>query len=70
MCLAYPAKLLSVEPDGSARADVLGVQRTITLIAVTEPVEPGDWVIVHAGLALHRITESEATALEEAHRHD
>jgi len=73
MCLAYAARLLSVDPDGTAVADVSGARRTIMLIALTDPVEPGDWVLVHAGIALARITECEATELrltvEEAQHH-
>ena len=73
MCLAYPARLLTVDAEGSATADVSGVERSVLLLALTDPVAPGDWVLVHAGIALARITEPEATdlrhTLEEAHRH-
>jgi len=63
MCLAYPVQLMTVDPAGSATADVSGTRRTIVLLALTDPVAPGDWVLVHAGIALARITEEEATDL-------
>ena len=31
-----------------------------SLLAVSDPVGPGDWVLVHSGLVLARLTEHEA----------
>ena len=39
--------------------DVDGVQRTCSLLLV-EDARIGDWVIVHAGFALHKIDEAAA----------
>jgi len=58
MCLAIPAKVLSI--DGAmARVEVGGVTKTASL-HLLEGVEPGDYVILHAGFALSRLKEDEA----------
>jgi hydrogenase expression/formation protein HypC len=44
-----------------ATIDVDGVQRQASLLLLEEPAV-GDWVIVHAGFAIHKIDE--AVALE------
>ena len=59
MCLAVPAQLLRVSPDGmSAEAD-FGVRKEVDVSLIDAPKE-GDWVIVHVGFALSRIDEKEA----------
>jgi len=60
MCLAIPSKITKIE-DGMATIDVDGVQRKTSLLLV-EDASVGDYVIVHAGFALHKIDE--AAALE------
>jgi hydrogenase expression/formation protein HypC len=69
MCIAYPARVLSTDP---AVADVNGTPRDIVLVALDGDVAPGDWVLVHTGIAVARITEAEATerqrTLDEARR--
>lgn len=59
MCLAIPA--LIKEIDGTrARADVGGATREISLEIIDRPAEIGDYVLVHAGFAIHRLEEKEA----------
>ena len=58
MCLAIPSKIVSIE-SGMGTIDVDGVQRTCSLLLV-ENAQVGDWVIVHAGFALHKIDETAA----------
>ena len=58
MCLAIPSKIVNIE-KGMGTIDVDGVQRTCSLLLV-EDARVGDWVIVHAGFALHKIDESAA----------
>ena len=60
MCLAVPMKVLSVEmPTGTVELD--GVRRTVHLEFV-EGVQPGDYVLVHAGIAVEKMTAEEAAA--------
>ena len=58
MCLAIPSKIVKIE-NGLGTIDVDGVQRTASLLLV-EDAAVGDYVIVHAGFALHKIEEADA----------
>jgi hydrogenase expression/formation protein HypC len=63
MCVAYPAQVTAVGPDGTATVLVHGRPLRIALLAVAEqPIGPGDWLLVHSGLALARIDADEARA--------
>ncbi|MGN0986299.1 MAG: HypC/HybG/HupF family hydrogenase formation chaperone [Otoolea sp.] len=58
MCLALPMKL--IKRDGSrAMGEAGGITREIRLDFLPE-AEPGDYVMVHAGFAIQRMTEEEA----------
>lgn len=59
MCLAIPALVTGLLPDGMARISLDGVVKTIS-VALVEDVRPGDYVIVHVGHALARIDPDEA----------
>jgi hydrogenase expression/formation protein HypC len=60
MCLAIPSKITSIE-DQIATIDVDGVQRKASLLLLDD-ARVGDYVIVHAGFAIHKIDEAEALA--------
>ena len=60
MCLGTVGQ---VTASGSRRCvEVDAGDRVITasLLAMTDAVGPGDWVLVHSGLVLGRLTEQEA----------
>jgi len=58
MCLGVPGRI--VEMQGLvATVDFWGVQRTVRLDVVDEPVQPGDYVLNHVGYAIRRIPEQE-----------
>jgi len=63
MCLAIPGKiveLLSSDRD-LAVVDVLGVRRTVDLGLLQEdPPTRGDWVLIHVGFAMSKISEEDA----------
>jgi len=62
MCLAIPGEVLRIETvDGLLEADVRfgPVQRRIC-IECTPDVQPGEYVLAHAGYALQRLDEEEA----------
>jgi hydrogenase expression/formation protein HypC len=60
MCLAIPARILSIAEDGeSAQIDVDGVRRPVSL-ALVEGCAVGDYVVVHVGFALSRLDPIEA----------
>jgi hydrogenase expression/formation protein HypC len=59
MCLAIPARIVELLPDGAGRVDLGGVRKTVSLELV-DGVGVGDYVIVHVGYALTRIDPAEA----------
>jgi hydrogenase expression/formation protein HypC len=64
MCLAIPARLVEYV-DGErqyALVELGGVRRTVntSLLAGDDAAEPGDYVLVHVGFALSRVSEEEA----------
>ena len=59
MCLAVPAQL--VEHQGQeALVDLHGNRVRINTVLVPE-AQLGDWVLVHAGFAIQRLSEQDAT---------
>ncbi len=58
MCLAIPAKIIRID-DQMGTIDMEGTRREVSLLLLEEP-RVGDYVIVHAGFAIHKIDESEA----------
>jgi hydrogenase expression/formation protein HypC len=60
MCLAIPMKIATV--DGfNAHCEAKGVKREVSLFMMQgESVEVGDFVMVHAGYAIQKMTPQEA----------
>jgi hydrogenase expression/formation protein HypC len=59
MCLAIPMKIETIT-DHSAVVEYEGTRREVRLDIIDQQPEIGDYVIIHAGFALHRIDEEEA----------
>ncbi|MBE0635432.1 HypC/HybG/HupF family hydrogenase formation chaperone [Candidatus Bipolaricaulota bacterium] len=55
MCLAAPAKVISIT-DNEAVVDYNGVRTTTRLDTLTEPLAPGDYVLIHTGFAIRRLS--------------
>jgi len=62
MCLAIPAKIIELFPDDDrALVDVSGVRRRIEIgLLRNDPPKNGDWVLVHVGFALNKVSYPEA----------
>ncbi len=61
MCVGLSAKVVKVT-EGTALVDAMGARREVSA-ALLEDLEPGDYVMVHAGIAIAKITdEDEAEA--------
>lgn len=58
MCLAVPAKVISISGD-EATLDYGGVKR-IANISMLSDVSVGDYVLVHVGYAISKLDEEEA----------
>jgi hydrogenase expression/formation protein HypC len=56
VCLAIPSKIIHIDEAGMGTIDVDGVQRKTSLLLIEDP-QVGDYVIVHAGFAIHKIDE-------------
>jgi len=59
MCLGELAEVVDVSA-ATARVSGGGRIRSVSLLTLTEPVTPGDWVVIHSGFALARLTADEA----------
>lgn len=59
MCLAIPAKVISLRDDGLADVELEGVVKEVSLDLV-DGVGVGDFVIVHVGYALAKLDPDEA----------
>jgi len=58
MCLAVPMKLISIEGD-SGVAEQSGVTLPVNVMLIDNP-QVGDYVIIHAGFAIQKMSEAEA----------
>lgn len=63
MCLAIPGQIVELFPDqpNTAMIDVVGVRRKVDLGLLQDnmPVQ-GDWVLIHVGFAMSKISEEDA----------
>src|SRR5882724_210394 len=63
MCLAIPGKIVGLlaEERSLAVVDVLGVRRRVDLgLLQDDPPATGDWVLIHVGFAMSKISETDA----------
>jgi hydrogenase expression/formation protein HypC len=58
MCLSIPAKVLSV--DGNVAKASVGGAIINTSLHLVDNVNPGDYILIHTGFALQKISEEEA----------
>lgn len=67
MCVGLSAKIVKIQ-EGTAVVDASGARREVS-VALLNDLEPGDYVMVHAGVAIAKITdedEAETDAVMEA----
>lgn len=55
MCVGLPAKVVRIQ-DGMALVDASGARREVSTELLSD-IDPGDYVMVHAGVAIAKITE-------------
>lgn len=65
MCLGIPMQVIAI--DGfTARCSAKGVERDVSLFMLQEePVEIGDFVMVHVGYAIQKMSAQEARSAWE-----
>lgn len=60
MCLSIPSKVVEIDENNVATVDTLGVKRKVTLDLISEPVVVGDYVLIHVGFAMNKISKEDA----------
>ncbi|CEJ12871.1 MULTISPECIES: HypC/HybG/HupF family hydrogenase formation chaperone [Nitrobacteraceae] len=67
MCLGIPGRIVRIDDPTRklATVEVSGVRRQINIACVIDDAHPvescvGDWVLVHVGFAMSRISEEQA----------
>ncbi|WP_036374949.1 MULTISPECIES: HypC/HybG/HupF family hydrogenase formation chaperone [Mitsuokella] len=66
MCVGLPAKVVRIQ-DGMALVDASGARREVSAELLSD-IDPGDYVMVHAGLAIAKITAEDAEETDEVLR--
>jgi hydrogenase expression/formation protein HypC len=63
VCLEIPGKIVELDASNPQLAvvDVVGVRRKVDLgLLAEESVRPNDWVLIHVGFAMSKISEADA----------
>lgn len=63
MCVGLSAKVVSIE-DGTAVIEAGGAKRNVSADLIND-LEPGDYVMVHAGVAIAKITDDDDNQAKE-----
>lgn len=64
MCVGYAARILHLTPEvRCAHVEYKGV-RTVVSVALLDDINPGDYVLVHAGVALQKMSVVERDEYE------
>ena len=66
MCVGLSAKVVKIS-NGTAVVDAGGAKREVSS-KLLENLEPGDYVMVHAGVAIAKITAEDGEEAEEVLR--
>jgi len=59
MCLAVPSLVVS-KSGHMATVDVFGARKEVCIELLSDDIQVGDYVLVHAGFAIQKVEESEA----------
>ena len=63
MCVGLSTRVVNVT-NGTALIDADGAQRSVSA-GILEDLEPGDYVMVHAGVAIAKISENDEQEADE-----
>ena len=66
MCLAKPLKLSAINRDNTGTVEIPGGTITVGLDLIPE-AKPGDYVLVHAGMAIELLDNSDAESILDAY---
>ena len=62
MCVGLSAKVVKID-NNTAVVDASGAQREVS-VSLLDELEPGDYVMVHAGIAIAKITDEDDSESE------
>ncbi|WP_297891299.1 HypC/HybG/HupF family hydrogenase formation chaperone [Shewanella sp.] len=61
MCLSIPSQVVAIDAERqSVTVDTLGVRRDVSSHLMTEPLEIGDYVLIHIGFVMNKIDKEDA----------
>ena len=63
MCVGLSAKVVRIS-DGTAMVDAGGAKREVSA-QLLEDLEPGDYLMVHAGVAIAKITDEDENEIDQ-----
>ena len=64
MCVGLSARVVRLQTDGTAIVDASGARREISA-QLLDDLMPGDYVMVHAGAAIAKITQEDEDEAED-----
>lgn len=64
MCVGLSARVVRLQKNGTALVDASGARREVSAQLLSD-LMPGDYVMVHAGAAIAKITQDDEEEAEE-----
>ena len=64
MCVGLTARVVKINEYGAALVDASGAKRQVSA-QLLEDLEPGDYVMVHAGAAISKITSDDQSETQD-----
>lgn len=60
MCLSIPSQVVEIhEEDNSVTVDTMGVKRKVSAHLMNDPLEIGDYVLIHIGFVMNKIDKAD-----------
>lgn len=66
MCLAIPGKIITIK-ENKAEADFMGARKEVNISLIDFTLKPGDFVLVHAGFVIQKLSAKDAKNSLDAH---
>lgn len=63
MCVGLPARVVKIK-EGMAIIDALGAKREVS-VELLDKLEPGDYVMIHAGIAIAKILSDDQSETDK-----
>ncbi|WP_299794312.1 HypC/HybG/HupF family hydrogenase formation chaperone [uncultured Shewanella sp.] len=61
MCLSIPSQVVELhEEEQSVTVETMGVRRKVSAHLMQEPLEIGDYVLIHIGFVMNKIDKADA----------